>query len=352
MESEHERGSLIMSSPVESSASREESVPQSFEAWVKENGGDDSMLSVLFDHGFTSKLSLRYLNLDSSDGTELLTHLSLGQRCLLQGLVRLCNGGEVDPAQSASGHCTYKTCAAKASALFVKGKRRGIKDKINKLFHYGEGKAPQKGKKRHDDQCSSDSDDQFVPIPPHHKRKEKSKIGAKSGSKGKNPLKRKVKECRLRVVCVSQGCTRTPADRQRWMKEIWVRANADEGEVRERILQEFQWNPKQIIHYMYAQGKSLRLAKLQDIENAANWDCETIRALMGSGFLYVAKDNVSPIHSDSEEVSYVNCTIDLLVTFYMLHVIVVPWLSRVCSDCPLECLMYFGVPCIMVPVCM
>ena len=48
---------------------------------------------------------------------------------------------------------------------------------------------------------------------------------------------------------------------------------------------------------MYARGKSLRVAKLVDFENAVDWDCETVKALMGSGYPYVSR---SPVYEDDK----------------------------------------------------
>ena len=50
------------------------------------------------------------------------------------------------------------------------------------------------------------------------------------------------------------------------------------------------WCDPKIVQYLYAQGKNLRKADLSDVENAESWDLDTLRALMGSGALYVVKD--------------------------------------------------------------
>ncbi len=153
-------------------------------------------------------------------------------------------------------------------------------------------------------------DDEFAPIPAYNQRKGRKGKGKASGViiKGKGPSKRKVKECRLRVVWVLPGCTRTPVDRERRMKEVWVRATADATEVQSRIREEWKWNSKQQIQYKYAQGKTLQPAKLGDVENADGWDCESVKALMGSGFLYISKEStVESSSSDSEEVGVINC---------------------------------------------
>ena len=42
---------------------------------------------------------------------------------------------------------------------------------------------------------------------------------------------------------------------------------------------------------MYANSRNLRLEALQDVENGeGSWDGETIKALMGSGCLYVLRE--------------------------------------------------------------
>ena len=60
-----------------------------FSKWDVANGGNEQILSFLESRGFTSKLSLQYLDLDSEDGQLLLQDLSIGQKCLLRGLVKL-----------------------------------------------------------------------------------------------------------------------------------------------------------------------------------------------------------------------------------------------------------------------
>ncbi len=50
-----------------------------FSSWVKDNGGDDDLIEFLAERGFSSKLSLKYLDLESEDGKALLHDLSLGK---------------------------------------------------------------------------------------------------------------------------------------------------------------------------------------------------------------------------------------------------------------------------------
>ena len=61
----------------------------SFEKWVRENGGDDDLLELLKTNGFTSKVSLGNLDFSSPDVSLFVDLLNYGQKCLLQGLVKL-----------------------------------------------------------------------------------------------------------------------------------------------------------------------------------------------------------------------------------------------------------------------
>ena len=67
-----------------------------------------------------------------------------------------------------------------------------------------------------------------------------------------------------------------------------MRVDASASEVYQCIKEEFQWSDKQDFNYLYAYGKCLQMVKLEDIENTQTWDCATIRALMGSGYLYIS----------------------------------------------------------------
>ena len=70
-----------------------------FRDWVKKNGGDYIILVTLAEFGFSSRLSLRFLDLDSQDGIQLLSSLNFGQKCLLQGLIGL---SKLEVVESAS----------------------------------------------------------------------------------------------------------------------------------------------------------------------------------------------------------------------------------------------------------
>ena len=64
---------------------------ESFEKWVREKGGNNDLLELLKENGFTSKLSLENLDCQSPDAFLFVDLLNYGQKCLLQGLVKLLN---------------------------------------------------------------------------------------------------------------------------------------------------------------------------------------------------------------------------------------------------------------------
>ncbi len=71
------------------------------------------MVTFLAEHGFSSKLSLRYLDLETPEGAALLERLSLGQRCL-QGLIKLCHASDTNSSKkSGEGSGLYSLCAGK-----------------------------------------------------------------------------------------------------------------------------------------------------------------------------------------------------------------------------------------------
>ncbi len=72
-----------------------------FKDWLCSNGADDDFIGRLYESGFTSKLSLRFLDISSEDGKALSGVFNYGQRCLLTGLIQLCKKG-VGVAASAS----------------------------------------------------------------------------------------------------------------------------------------------------------------------------------------------------------------------------------------------------------
>ena len=128
----------------------------------------------------------------------------------------------------------------------------------------------------------------------------------------KGPIKRKVKEYRLRVVGLRKMCSKTPTVtvRESMMKFVWVRENALAEEVTKKICKVFNWNyDTTTIQYMYANGRYLRAAMLEDVENAESWDSETVRVLMGAGCLYIVR-KVQEIEAEHVEVKSSSSTSD------------------------------------------
>ncbi len=69
-----------------------------FRDWLDCKGADDDFISRLYESGFTSKLSLRFLDISSEDGKALCGVFNYGQRCLLTGLIELCKKDVTAPA--------------------------------------------------------------------------------------------------------------------------------------------------------------------------------------------------------------------------------------------------------------
>ena len=61
--------------------------------------------------------------------------------------------------------------------------------------------------------------------------------------------------------------------------------------ISEKTADEIGWTDGENMKFLHAQGKNLREAELSDIENADCWDMDTLRALMGTGALYVCNEN-------------------------------------------------------------
>ena len=287
-------GSMAQENPTGALAS------SNFSEWVRENGGDEDILRVLGEHGFTSKLSLSFFDANSPDGKEMLSHVNYGQKCLLRGLIALAS-----PSTSSSKSDPYDASIAAARNLSSRGKKANLREKLGKLFHFDTGKAASSsaGPSLPASSEHVDSDNEFQPFPAYGSQsqvKPKKHIRGKRGSypgKGKISAsgvcepKRKVKQCRLKVVALPKpiSCTPPPRDRDRWTREVWVRASASEEEVISKIQEAYQWKEREKPQFMYAQGKNLRSASLCDVEGADSWDAPTVRALMGSGNLYVLK---------------------------------------------------------------
>ena len=270
---------------------------ETFEEWVKSNGGDEEFLSLLTECGFTSKLSLGFLDLDSDDGKRIQENMNYGQRCLLYGLIKLCPKAVSSPRPSEHVEDSYSSGVIKSQSLLSCTKKQGIKQKLGKLFNF-EAKKP----------TAVDSEDEFQPLPVYKSLKGKGGKGKgvrnEQGkcSKTTSAPKRKVKEFRLRVIPMPsvKSCTPTGTPREYLLKDVWVRTTASEEEVFSKIQQQLGWKHREKPQYMYAQGRNLRLAVLSDVEGAESWDAEAVKVLMGCGFLYLVKTGGYSSNSDSE----------------------------------------------------
>ena len=202
--------------------------------------------------------------MDSTECEQLLEQLNYGQRCLLQGLISACKSREKEED-------LYKESMQQAMHAVKFPKDKGLRTTLGALFNKKLGPQPTDGAGPSGCQPS--------------KRKGKYPM--------KGPVKKKVKEHRFRVVGLKRMCTKTPtgAVRESLTKNIWIRENANEEEVQARIREAFNWGDEYKVQFMYANGRNLRLATLQDVENCEGWDGETIRALMGSGCLYVLREH-------------------------------------------------------------
>ena len=254
---------------------------RSFEEWVRDNGGDDELIELLKANGFTSKLSLGNVDFKSPDASLFVDLLNYGQKCLLQGLVKLLNKPE-----SAGEKGPYSTGASKAAALSTASKSSSLKEKIGKMFHLDTG--------------SRSSDFQPTPSYPKVKKSGTKRAAPISGGRGKGPMKKKVKQMKLKIVGLPKMSKHTPTGtyRDQLTHYVWINLDASEEEAKEKIVDVLGWRYSRNIQYLYAQGKNLRKAMLSDVENAESWDLDTLRALMGSGALYVLKP--PELESDSE----------------------------------------------------
>ena len=96
--------------PVNPPVNVSDSSPQltTFEVFVRNQGGDEQFLSILAKHGFTSKLSLGNLDIDSSEAKELMDELKFGQKCLLRGLTKLCCPEPTNDGDDGASVCKRK----------------------------------------------------------------------------------------------------------------------------------------------------------------------------------------------------------------------------------------------------
>ena len=266
-----------------------------FEKWVRENGGDDELIELLKGNGFTSKLSLGNLDFKSPDASLFVDLLNYGQKCLLQGLVKLLNTQIGEPSRD-----PYSAGVSKASSLSAVSNSSSLKEKIGRMFH----RRTPAGEKL-------DKGLEFEPVAAYPKAKKSgAKRKAPEGRGKDGPMKKKIKQLKLKIIALPKMLKRTPtgAYRDQLTHHLWININASEEETKEKIANMLGWpNPKSV-DFLYAQGKNLRKAELRDVENAESWDLDTLRALMGSGALYVFKNpefesSESEMSDDSDFVS-------------------------------------------------
>ena len=102
------------------------------------NGGDADIVEKLQSNCFTSKLSLSNLDFSSPDASQFIQSLNVGQKCLVQGLVKLLNpDAERKVLPNVSN--PYAAGSSKASSLSDSTSSGSctIKSKIGKLFNFG-----------------------------------------------------------------------------------------------------------------------------------------------------------------------------------------------------------------------
>ncbi len=160
--------------------------------------------------------------------------------------------------KAAAEDTLYGDSLHNAQRLASKSHAPPLKKKLGELFHWGAG--------HHDSQSpktSNDNDFQPMPAKTSGKRKGKGKAG-----KAPTTKLRKVKEVQLKVVGLAKPSLRTPtgAERERASREVWVRVSGTQREIEESIREAFNWDHDSQLHYMYAQGRNLRSARLEDIE--------------------------------------------------------------------------------------
>lgn len=184
----------------------------------------------------------------------MLQDMNCGQKCLLRGLHRAVCHRDDD---------VYGKAAAKSSEV---SRSESLKDKLGKLFNRSE--------------AGPSSSHQ-----PLRKRPGKGK------GPMKGPVKKKVKKCRLKVVGMKTMVPSVPVgiERESQMKTVWIRDKSSAQELADKIRESFGWSKLWSLQYMYSCGRHLRPATLDDVENAEEWDVETVRVLMGNGCLYVCR---------------------------------------------------------------
>ena len=92
-----------------------------FNEWLQCNGADEEFIKSLASCGFNSKLSLRFLDVNSAEGKSLTERFNYGQRCLLTGLIQLCKKENPcsDPFKAVSAAAkSISTTSKEISSLF------------------------------------------------------------------------------------------------------------------------------------------------------------------------------------------------------------------------------------------
>ena len=222
-----------------------------------------------------------------------MSQLTYGKQCLLKAIVEalLEDSKSVVTAFDSS---TYTSGAKKAVSL---SNKTNLKDKLVKLFHF-----QSTGRSGSKDQSKDYEDlDDFEPMPCYSSKGKGKRSCKRKGaeiSKG-STSKRKVKQVILSVVGLQKFCSRTPTGsaRSQLMQDVWLNSKASEEVVREKIGKTFGWEDSKGIQFLFAQGKSLRMASLSDVENSSSCDLETVKVLMGTGALYVVKPQVDELES-------------------------------------------------------
>ena len=264
---------------------------EDFSALVKVNGGNEELVEILKGYGFTSKVSVAFLNIESDDGREMISHLTLGHKCCLQALV----GMAKNSLCKADSDQNVYTSATKQSFGLADKPTQSLKSRLGQLFGFDHAKKPE-------------GNDEDVSLPKFQPSSQSTRRGLKRSAsersqsplrKGKGkfpkhsvPTRRKIKVYRLKVVMMPTCTMSVPSAKEKatMTKEVWIRTGANEEEVCSKIKTAFDLQGDEHPTYMYAQGKNLKVAELEDIENADSWDLDTVRALMGRGDLYAYVD--------------------------------------------------------------
>ena len=153
-----------------------------FSDWVCMNGGSDEKVRILSDHGFSSKLSLRHLDLESSDVKALVDKLNYGQKCFVQGLVKLCTEAQKDAKAN-----PYSVGIGKAHLVGSKARSGTLREKLNKMFHFSSKNGGESSSSKIATEPSSQptTDDEFTPVPLYPRKRKSKHSGSQVVGKGK-----------------------------------------------------------------------------------------------------------------------------------------------------------------------